>query len=163
MAWVHLKLMSDQFSCGQSVILYKKLASVLDTMWIERVAKMFWPYYPIQRLYSHMDKQLVDKIIMNWWDKFQVYLYVGPIRYWMRKLNLYHLFAFLLWIFLSLWLSSVIFFNWSLPWEKKQLSLTFKWSKPFNPSDPDFPTIVGRQLNQLTVYFYIVLSVGKTP
>ena len=32
-----------------------------------------------------------------------------------------------------------------------------------NPSDPDFPTIVGRQLNQLTVYFYIVLSVGKTP
>ena len=32
-----------------------------------------------------------------------------------------------------------------------------------NPSDPDFPTIVGHQLNQLTVYFYIVLSVGKTP
>ena len=81
MAWVHLKPMSDQFSCGQSVILDKKLASVLDTMWIERVAKMFWPYYPIQRLYSHMDKQLVDMIIMNWWNRFQVYLYVGPIRY----------------------------------------------------------------------------------
>ena len=32
-----------------------------------------------------------------------------------------------------------------------------------NPSDPDFPTIVGRQLNQLTVYFYIVLSVVKNP
>ena len=36
-------------------------------------------------------------------------------------------------------------------------------AKSINPSDPDTPMTVGRQLNQLAFYFYIVLSAGKTP